>query len=263
MQTPSLRRFLSETGKIVHHLNTIAVGLATVESGAATKPSGLDVRWSPANIGASSRQARAFAVRASIVFVAEVLGAYVGELIGSPAGKGSSVAKERDSKLKDLNDWFTLPRDHVFLGATLLVHWRNRIVHRRSNAALTAAQRSELIAASADLASQYKNLDPIKLLRDFQENTPTLKDVSSLIAMTITLARRIEKRIPEPANDGEVQAWLAHFKLTEDLDRVRRVATGKGKLREGVSAFLRTYFPDIEPAYMAHSLRQETLPANQ
>ena len=84
MKTPAYRPFMKEVGKTVHHLNTIAVGLSGVETGACTKPPGLDISWSPADLKASSRDARLFTLKSTIVFIAEELSAYTLKIIGSP-----------------------------------------------------------------------------------------------------------------------------------------------------------------------------------
>jgi hypothetical protein len=165
---------------------------------------------------------------------------------------------DRATRLTNLVKGYSLPQDHIFLSALLLVHWRNRIVHSRSKANLSNQQRMDLVAASSTLAKDYKNLDAKRVLLDFDRNAPTLKDASSLTAMAITLARRIEAQIPYPSNGTEVRAWLAHCGLTAEVDRAIRVSGAKGKLEQGISTLLRTHFPDIEPAYMSHCLPRTT-----
>lgn len=252
MQTPALAAFLKETGKVVHFLNTIAVGLSSVETGVAVRPSGLDVSWNPSNRQSSGRQARAFTQRATIVFVAEEFCEYVLCISKSPACSEQLVhlKQDRASRVTSLNKHFSLDEDYSFLGPLLLVHWRNRIVHpRRSNAGLTRPQRSSFIHDSEIVKAKYKNLDPAITLAHFDENRPSLKDVSSLVSMTINYVKGIEARIPEPTSRDEVIAWLISLGLAEKLDRVKRESQAKGKRRVGEQTFLNTHFPAIAEHY--------------
>jgi hypothetical protein len=77
MKTPASKRFLDEVGKAVHYLNTVVVGLAGVEAEICKKPDSLDVSWSPLDPRSSSRSARSYVLKSSIIFLAAELSAYV------------------------------------------------------------------------------------------------------------------------------------------------------------------------------------------
>lgn len=144
MKTPALRPFLDSVGHVVHYLNTIAVGLAGVESGVCTKPTTLDISWNPKDIKSSSRGARAFALNSAIVFLAEELGAYINAILGCPGFRSIALPKDPDraQKFIALHQHLELPEDQLFLGCLVAIHWRNRIIHKRSNAGLTKAQET-------------------------------------------------------------------------------------------------------------------------
>lgn len=254
MQTPALKTYLDQVGKVVHYLNTIAVGLSAVESGSATKPKGLDVSWAPADPIASGRQARSFVLRATLVMVAEELDAYISSFAGSPASPRLefSGGANRADKFSSLVTYFGLPNDHLVLGPMLLIHWRNRIIHRGSNAGLTKAEREQLIEQEPILKTDYKNLEPRALLEHFERNSPTLKDVSSLVAMTINCVKAIEAKIPDPASESQVMQWIEHLGFAQDLERVSRVAAAKGKVEVGVRNFIRTHCPSLEDPYFRY-----------
>lgn len=254
MQTPAFRSFLKETGKIVHHLNTIAVGLAAVEVGTATKPEGLDVSWNPDDVKSSSRQARAFALRATMVMLAEEVVAFVDSTAKSPACKSSAGAStpDRAERFKALTDHFGLPNDELFFGPLLVIHWRNRIIHRNSKAGLTKDQRTNLCAQSSVLYNDYKHLDPELLLQHFDTNSPSLKDTSSLVALSINFARRVQDQIREPISREEVIQWIRHFGIEETLDRVKRIGRAKGKELDCVSKLLRSTEPALEKAFLRY-----------
>lgn len=251
MKTPAYKPFINAVGKTVHHLNTIAVGLAGVESGACSKPSGLDVSWGPVDIRASSRDARLFTLKSTIVFVAEELSAYNSVIIGSPNVVGVKLPKtsSRSDKHQSLVEFFNINEAPLSLGPLLLIHWRNKIIHRKSNAALTAAQIEMLKRFSEEVKANYKSLCVVKLLDDFERGLPTLKDVSSLVAMTINYVKRIESLIPEPQSKEDFENWLRHIDLFNAYERAQRVAASKPNPKGSVESFIRTNCPELFGAY--------------
>ena len=108
-----------------------------------------------------------------------------------------------------------------------------------------------LFVNSADkIGENFKNLDPMRTLDDFEKDTPTLKDVSSLTAMTIRCVRKLDDAVPGPNSAEDVAMWLSTLGLSDDLDRVRRMSSAKGKEQVGVSTFLRTRCPELLDAYI-------------
>lgn len=251
MPTPALQPFLDATGRIVHHLNAIVVGLSAVEAGTATKPSTMDITWNPNEPRTSSRQARAFALQSTLVFLSEEVNVYLDRLTTFPGVKRPADWESKSKTERLLAVWRLLKLDEDFMlaGALLVGHWRNRNVHRKSNARLTDAQRKMFVDAAGEIAGKFKNLDPKRTLEDFDKDLPTLKDVSSLTAMTIRCVKRLDEAVPEPKSAEEVIEWLFALGLTDDLDRVRRVSSAKGKVAVGVSTFLRTHCPELLGAY--------------
>ncbi|MYN14964.1 hypothetical protein GSY71_17645 [Pusillimonas sp. TS35] len=252
MKTPALRPFLDSVGHVVHYLNTIAVGLAGVESGVCTKPETLDISWNPKDIKSSSRGARAFALNSAIVFLAEELGAYTNTILGCPGFKSIALPKDPDraQKFIALHQHLELPEDQLFLGCLVAIHWRNRIIHKRSNAGLTKTQETALISDySSVLYADYKHLDAKLLLEHFSKKLPSLKDVSSLIALSINCVRRIEEAIPEPKSSQDVEDWLSHLKLSSDLDRVIRASVNTPRPEQAVTNFFTTRCPELAGAY--------------
>jgi hypothetical protein len=251
MPTPALQPFLDATGRIVHHLNSIVVGLSAVEAGTAVKPATMDITWAPNDPRTSSRQARAFALRSTLVFLSEEVNTYLDSLSTFPGVKRPADWQSKSKTERLLAVWrvLRLEDDFILVGALLVGHWRNRNVHRKSNARLTEAQRKLFLDAASDIRKDFKNLDPQRTLNDFEKDIPTLKDVSSLTAMTIRCVKRLDEAVPQPKSAEELEEWFAALGLSEDLDRVRRVSSAKGKEVVGVSTFLRTHCPELLDAY--------------
>jgi hypothetical protein len=251
MKTPAYKPFINAVGKTVHHLNTIAVGLAGVESGDCSKPSGLDISWDPADIRSSSRDARLFSLKATIVFVAEELCAYNALIIGSPNIGDVKLPKKPDRSDKHISLVAHLDIEDapLFLGPLLLIHWRNRIIHKKSNASLTAAQIQTFQNVSDKIKEKYKNLCVLKLLEDFERGLPTLKDVSSLISMTINYVHQVESLVPEPQSKEDFENWLKHIDLFDSYERAQRVAASKPNPKGVMESYIKTNCPELHSAY--------------
>jgi hypothetical protein len=132
----------------------------------------------------------------------------------------------------------------------LVLHWRNRIIHRGSNAKLTKEQAATFCECAPILARDYKNLNPRTTLQNFADKTPSLKDVSSLIAMTINSVKYIDALIPAPTSTEDVLHWITELGLSEELDRAVRVAAVNENPMRGVENFLKTNCPELLESYI-------------
>ncbi|VXA84854.1 conserved hypothetical protein [Acinetobacter sp. 8I-beige] len=251
MKTPAYKPFIDSVGKTVHHLNTIAVGLSGVESGNCTQPEELNISWTPSNIKHSSRDARQFTLKATIVFVAEELNSYNSLIINSANIGNITLPKDADRSQKHLalTDHFEINDPILQLGPLLLIHWRNRIIHKKSTAKLTSSQISILKNSNAEIKDKYKNLCTTKLLQDFEKGLPTLKDVSSLIAMTINYVHAVEKLIPEPKSINDLESWLKNLGLYSQYERAQRVSISKPNPLGYMTNFFNTQCPQLLKVY--------------
>ncbi len=255
MKTPALKSFLNAVGKVVHHLNTVVVGLSGVESGTCKKPSTLDISWTPSDLTSSSRSARAYTLKSSIVFLAAEISSYVHATLKSPPCKTISLPKDADKakKLERVVNHFNITSPDLALGPLLLLHWRNRIIHHNSNAQLTKSERSQFVAASSEIMAKYKNLDPTQTLEHFTKGTPTLKDVSSLLAMSINCAKAIDSALPEPTSMDELLTWIAAMGLEQKFDRAKRVAENSANSEKSMRNFFTTHCPCLVEYYVLYN----------
>ena len=141
--------------------------------------------------------------------------------------------------------------DYLVPAVVLLVHWRNRIVHPSSNANLRHHERQALLNNKAIICDRYKGLDISELLKHFEYQWPTLKDASSLIAMTINLARKMDRAMPQNLSKEELDAWLDHYQIWPMLKKVK-AETAPGKYRESVCRLFRSQAPYLLDAYCDH-----------
>lgn len=153
-------------------------------------------------------------VEAVLVRVAEAVSEFV--IVTARLPRFSSVRSNWDSKtsraekLADVVTEALGPDDYLIAGTALLIHWRNRVVHPRSRASLTPEQEKKLRAASDEIESSFAGLSIDRLLRDFEVGQPTLKDVSSLVTMSIRMARAVDKAT-SPLSDADLDVLLEHY----------------------------------------------------
>jgi hypothetical protein len=219
-----LADFLEIYGRSVFNLNSIVVGLDAVANG-YEKPESLDISWNPKDRDQASRLARKFAVEAILVCCSEALLQYIYAVAKLPrmreirAGWDSETSKA--DKLRDIAHTVSGADHYLVPAAMLLVHWRNRVVHADSNAGLRHQEKQVLRKNEESIKEGYKNLSVDCLLCHFEEGRPTLKDISSLISMTINLAREIDLSIHAELTKEELDVWIEHYGLLPTIEKVR------------------------------------------
>lgn len=250
--TQPLRYFLHEVGEAVANLNATVVGLAAVENG-YDKPESLNISWNPTNRTAAARKARRFVLEAVLVRVSEALGQYVGAVSKLPrfdiireAWAEDSRTKKDPSKAKrlaDISEEIIGGDCFLLVGACLLIHWRNRVVHQNSKAKLTSQQVNTLQRSADKIEEEFASLSVERLMQDFDEGRPTLKDITSLIAMTIRLSRKLDAEIND-VSQADLEALLTHYGLNEQIEKLK-METSPLKRNASVVRFLETTAPGL------------------
>jgi hypothetical protein len=248
-----LSTLLNEVGEAVFSLNTLVVGLDAVEKG-HEKPDTLDISWDPTDRVIAARKSRKFVLEAVAVRVCEALIEFVSALAKLP--RLEAVSSKWDDKTKNaekVGQVFTafLGDNYLISAAVLLVHWRNRIVHRGSNAKLQASQKKALQNHEAEIAKDYKNLSVDCLLCHFEEKRPTLKDISSLVAICLKLAREIDEALHINLSKPDLDAWLEHYGLVQIIDRVK-ADTKPEKRDASIRRVFQTHAPSLFESYIRH-----------
>lgn len=245
-----LKVLLEDIGEAVVCLNTVVVGLDAVEKG-HEKPETLDISWSPADSRAAARKSRKFVVEAVLVRVFEAVFNHCQTISALP--RFSDVTKRWDSNTtKATKIWVIYQNvlgDHYLASSTtLLAHWRNRIVHPKSNAKLDGTQKRALQQAEEEISDKYKGLKVDCLLCHFEEGRPTLKDVSSLIAMAINLSRLVDEKIASTLAKDDLDAWLSKLGLFDQIERVRS-ETKPDKIDAAIRRVFKTQAPALLGGY--------------
>ncbi|MCB8835000.1 hypothetical protein LJD42_25940, partial [Escherichia coli] len=141
--------------------NTAVVGLDAVEKG-HKKPDALNISWNPQDRVAAARKSRRFMLEAVLVRVAEALDEFVKAMARMPrfiAIRSKWNRKtSRAEMLADVAFEAVGPDSYLAVGAVLLVHWRNRVVHPRSRASLTPIQRKKLVDSEKEIDEGFAGL---------------------------------------------------------------------------------------------------------
>lgn len=246
-----LTDLLGEVGEAVANLNTAVVGLDAVEKG-HEKPTTLSISWNPRDRVAAARKARRFVLEAVLVRVAEALQQFVRATVQLPRFKAvrENWDKSKTSSAQRLANFTaeTLGEEsYLSVGATLLVHWRNRVVHPHSRAELSAKQRKTLTQAANEIEQNFAGLSVEKLLHDFEVGQPTLKDISSLIAMSIKMARAVDREINQLSRE-DLETLLDYYDLRSKIE-VIAAQTTPSKQSASVQRLLQSVVPGLAQSY--------------
>lgn len=249
-----LHMLLREVGNTVFVVNTTVVGLDAVEND-HPKPESLDISWEPNDRKIAARKARKFLLESTLVRVSEAINQFVIALSRLP--RFSDVRKNWNSrtsaaeKLSAIAAAALKDDDYLIPAVVLLIHWRNRIVHTNSNATLKHDERSILLNAEDTIVERYKGLKISELLRHFGDQRLTLKDASSLIAMTINLARKIDATIQEDLGKEDLDSWLEYYGIFPILKKIKS-ETKPEKLPTSICHLFKTKAPKLLASYTKH-----------
>lgn len=245
-----LRDFLATVGEAVTNVNTAVVGLDAVENG-YQKPGGLNISWNPVDRVAAARKSRKFVLEAALVRVAEALHEFVRmtakmprfDQVGSKWNDKTSGAE----KLSDIAREALGQDTYTAAGAALLLHWRNRVVHSNSNACLTPQQLRLLRKSSTEIETKFARLSVDRLIKDFEAGHPTLKDISSLISMSIRTAKAINRSVNQLTNE-DLDLFLVSYDLNAKIAKIEAETTPE-KRQASILRMIESIAPGLADAY--------------
>lgn len=174
----------------------------------------MNISWHTDDISASTRQARIFLIKSSMVFLAESLNTYVEDFL-----KILNI-NCKESKAERLDQAFTLGcsyiDQHKYLLVKLLLLWRNKIVHG-SNVQLYKAEKEQLKVDREIILAEYCNLDIEILLSDYEQNRPTLKEASSFSVVSIQVIRCLDSYLISRSESEDIQTKFVSILGLDDI----------------------------------------------
>ena len=234
VHSQALNSLLHNIGEAVFVLNTTVVGLDAVEK-KHQKPDTLDISWEPRDHKIAARKARKFIVESVLIRVSEAIDEFTTAL-GKLTRFENALAKlgsnpSRSERVSAIASAVIDKDDYLISAVVLLVHWRNRIVHVNSTASLKHQEKQIFLKNAITISERYRGLDVSVLLNHFEHQRPTLKDVSSLIAMTINLARKIDAAMQQNLTKDELDGCRSHIDSScGPIPRKRHDVIGDGHI---------------------------------
>lgn len=292
MESPFLIDFLKNVGDSVHSINTIVVGLTSIELGDYKKPSDLTITWNTSDNEFSARKARKFALRSALIYVDDALSNYLKDIrvlidnkilisilsrsnpqfdpmLGSifkitypitydlfnKQNQKATSADEKDreyrhissvDRIRALNEFFKFEKTYWIPCIVMLIRWRNKVVHRISSGQLTREEINILISASKELKVDHANIDIDQTVVHFNSNEITLKDITTLIAITIRFARYLDQQIFQSVNRIEiVESYVKRKKLLGMYNSIAAIKNDKIRRRK-FGCFVKTNISPLE-----------------
>lgn len=126
----------------------------------------------------------------------------------------------------------------------LLIHWRNRIIHHHSTANLTKKQVEILISNKELMQKEHANIDIEKTIENFNNKRITLKDISTIISITIKYVRQVDTFLQLESNlNINIEYWIKYSNLTNEYNKLFH--SNKPDKSKVFKQFFKTYFPFI------------------
>lgn len=197
-KSPFLKYFLNEIGKSVISINTIYVGLEGVSNGKAKKPDLLSIYWDPKDLKTASTDAKYYIFHSSLVYIQASILSYFKSVnkISNIYEDSSSDAKDKIKdifayvKKRDNSNELEMYWEKILI---LLIDWRNKIVHQKNNHKLNLDLFSE--QECEKIKEKYANIDIKETIKHYNDNKITLKDVTTIISISINSVKTIDKII--------------------------------------------------------------------
>jgi hypothetical protein len=255
VESEGLKTFLLTVGDAVYSLNTICVGLSGLGTGLIEKPDDLTITWETSNPKHAAIKARQYAVKSSLVFVEEALLQYISYLSQNPAldvGFRKSLAVEGAAeKVRNLSKEANFPEEYWSPIIVLLVRWRNQVVHG-SKSRLKEIEVQALIRNKDKIYEAQSKTNIEETLQNFDAGRITLKDVSTMIAVTIKTLRYVDEKLN--LSITTIEQFEQHIKYVEKQTEYNNIikANGEETIKRKFFNFIATNFSTIDAATRDH-----------
>lgn len=192
--------------------------------------------------------ARQFAIESSLVFVEESLLQYLRYIISHPSSpENIKYLKNKNSSSEKIEQLFEIIKPEKIYWTPmvlLLIHWRNRIIHHHSKAKLTKKQIEILAENKESIKQEHANIDIEKTIENFNNKRITLKDISTLITITIKYVRQIDEFLQLESNSkSNIEYWIKYSNLVNEYNKLFN--SNKPNKFKQFKQFFKTYFPFV------------------
>lgn len=243
-QTPAMKSFRRAAGDANRFLNTILVGLKTLQVNVALKPDDLAVGWSKPSSSDEWTATQNFALRGAMVALIDAIDQYLRsitqinglaphELCDCLNGRKHVGEKHRPTLperiIRLCESYPNQFRSEYILAVTLLSAWRNKFVHFKHKEGISKDERKKLRDACKYFKNEFSGVNINEMIDRYEaDGAPTLGDLSTLIAACQRLVRDIDGHLLH-LQDPEIYAVeLTRYLIkssvdpSEELERIFR-----------------------------------------
>ena len=161
---------------------------------------------------------------------------------------------DSSDRLRSLKFFFDIPKDYWLPATILLNKWRNRVVHAVSVAIPEKEEINILISSSQELREQHSNIDIQETIDNFENNRITLKDITTLIAISIKLVREIDNQIYKKINTlSLIESYVKSKNHIKEYNAIVSNPNEKIKRRKYIR-FVKTKITHIDDATIDYLL---------
>ena len=204
-KTKALKDFLNNIGSTVFLLNTICVGLDRVKKEKITKyDKSLRINWSSEDPVNDSQRARIYANKATLAFTVDTLDQYLRSLVAKDNPRvfldSQLIDDLRESSIRERIDILMTkaqPNEEYWAPfVQLLICWRNRMIHSHAANTLNRRDINILTKNKEVIQKNHSGIDiAVTLDRYLKGQGPSLKDISTMVAILIKSIRLVDSKI--------------------------------------------------------------------
>jgi hypothetical protein len=171
--------------------------------------------------------------------------------LASEAVRGALNAGSAAERIEELAKVVVLKRSYWAPMVILMIHWRNRFVHASSKACLKSDQKKLLLSEASEIKKNHAAIDIQDTLNHFDKNDVTLKDASTLIAVSILFARDVDALLAiSGISRASIRYYLEYKEMASEYQNVLKVNGVEVRERK-VRAFFRTHLPFVDETMLA------------
>lgn len=228
MYSRPFRVFKNSMGQANHFLITTLIGLDAVEDG-AKKRDDFPAKWEPRDVSSSVSRSKLYIMNAAMAWTVDNLDMYLRLCNTKPALYGMEEGQEIGGtghsvyqKFKTVSDRHSeaFPEGMIAY-IDLLICWRNRLIHFDADNKLipSSARYFDEVKKNSinDICVEKYHLDVAQMLERFEnKNSPSFKEIATLISMTIHFVEKLDETLLKEVQQRSYLEDLLYVMLKED-----------------------------------------------
>lgn len=231
MNSNAFKQFKNRMGQANHLLITILIGLDAVDDGATKRPD-FNTTWNPKNVHFSVSRSRIYAINSALAWAVDNIDMYFRLCNKTPKLFTDEESREMDKTGHSVyKKYEIIVKNHIQISAVakafldLLICWRNKKVHFDADNELSSNSLNffKNIPSDENVVSKY-HLDVSNMLDNFNKNqTPTFKEITTMISMAIHFIYEIDSILLKEVNQEEYLTTLLRRKFKENPQQINQL----------------------------------------